>query len=121
MTDQQDQDELHRVFHAARERDAAWTPTFERVRSRRPAIRRRSSWVLAVGAVAAAALVTMVVVRSRSHRTPEPPFTITVGSLRMPTDFLLDVAGVDPLGTVPAIGRTDDWFPSLSGAKGHRL
>lgn len=120
MTDQLHDDEFEEVFHRARARDTAWTPSFERVLARRPAVRRRP-WVLAVGAVAAVALVAVGVVRSRPRRTVEPPFAITVGSLRMPTDFLLDIAGAETLRTVPSFGRADDWFPNISGVKGHPL
>ena len=121
MTDQGDNQDLDAIFRAARARDTAWTPGFHRVLNRRPTPRRRP-WLLGVGAlVAASALVAVVMVRARTHRDAVAPFTITVGSLRMPTDFLLDIAGAETLRSVPSIGRSDDWFPNLSGSKGHPL
>ncbi len=121
MTDDNEDQDLEATFRAARARDTAWTPGFHRVLTRQPPTRRRP-WGVGLGALlTAAALVAVVVVRTRTHRQAEAPFTITVGSLRMPTDFLLDIAGAETLRTVPAIGRSDDWFPNLPGAKGHPL
>lgn len=116
MTDHED--DLRQLFREARNRDAAWTPGFERVLARTPRPRRRTGWVLA--AAAAAAVVMVVAVRGRT-RQPEPAFVFTAGDLRMPTDFLLDIAGAETLRSVPPIGRTDEWFPLDSDTKGHPL
>lgn len=108
-----DQD-LASQFRQLRLDDAARTPSFERIRSRRTPI-RRPSWVPAL-ALGAAAMVVVAVLAIRGRPDPvAAPFTIAVGDLRMPTDFLLDVQ------SVPSIGRSDDWFPSLSESKGNPL
>ena len=107
-----DQD-LKDQFHRLRAEDAAWTPSFERVRSRRPVRRRPLIPMLALGA---AAVVVALVLVTRHRPSPVAGlFTIAVGDLRMPTDFLLDVQ------SVPSIARSDDWFPNLSGSKGNPL
>ena len=106
--------DLESQFQQLRLDDAARTPSFERVLSRRAPVRRRP-WVpvLALGA-AAMAVVAVLATRGRPH-SAAAPFTIAVGDLRMPTDFLLDVQ------SVPSIGWSDDWFPSLSESKGNPL
>jgi hypothetical protein len=112
MSDQ-DQD-LASQFQQQRLDDAARTPSFARILSRRAPARRRP-WVpvLALGA-AIMVIVSVFVARERPNPS-KAPFTIAVGDLRMPTDFLLDVQ------SVPSIGRSDDWFPSLSESKGNPL
>ena len=112
MTDQ-DQD-LKDQFHRLRAADAAWIPSFDRIRSRQRPIRRRP-WVPILVLGAAAAVVATVVVARNGLRPAAAPFTFAVGDLRMPTDFLLDVQ------SVPSVGRSDDWFPNLPGSKGHPL
>ena len=105
-----DQD-LKNQFQRLRAEDAAWTPTFERVQSRR-SVRRRS--VILMPALGAAAVVVALVLVTRHRPSPVAgPFTIAVGDLRMPTDFLLEVQ------SVPLIAPSNDWFPNLSGSKGN--
>ncbi|MHB1060085.1 MAG: hypothetical protein ACYC0F_19670, partial [Rhodanobacter sp.] len=79
-------------FQRMRADDAAWTPSFERVRSRRPVRRRR--WVPMVALGAAAAVVALALVTRHRPSPVAAPFTIAVGDLRMPTDFLLDIQSV---------------------------
>ena len=111
MTD--DDQDLKNQFQRIRADDTAWTPSFERVRSRRPV--RHRPWA-PLGALGTAAAVVALVLVTRHRQSPiAPPFTIAVGDLRMPTDFLLDIQ------SVPSIGRSDDWFPNLSGSKGNPL
>lgn len=122
MSDQShDDEELRRLFRQERERQSARVPSFERVMARTPAVRRRpwAPW-LVLGAAMAAVGVVMVA-RGRPQRGAEPAFTFVAGDLRMPTDFLLDIAGAETLRTVPSIGRTDDWFPVTGGTKGNPL
>ncbi|MDX2059293.1 MAG: hypothetical protein SFV24_15900 [Gemmatimonadales bacterium] len=115
-------DDIRELFHGARRADTAWTPSFERVRAgrpRRPAPRGR---LLAAAVVTmAAAVVLAVVVRSRAPQVPPELVHMEVGQLRMPSDFLLDVLGAETLRSVPAIGRSDDWFPALAETKGSQL
>ena len=94
---EQDRD-LQDEFQRLRSADAARTPSFERVMSRRRPVRHRP-WVpvLALGA-AAAVIVAVLVPRFRPHPVAAP-FTIAVGDLRMPTDFLLDVQSVPSVGS----------------------
>lgn len=106
-----DQD-LKDQFRRLRAEDGARTPSFERVQSRRP-VRRRVIPMLALGA--AAVVVALVLVTRHRPSPVASPFTIAVGELRMPTDFLLEVQ------SVPLIAPSNDWFPNLSGSKGNPL
>ena len=113
MTEHQREDEdLPQLFERARRAEAGWTPSFERVRRGNLGARSRRGWWLIPALVAAVAL-TVVLVRPRSPETPEW-LRITVGQLRTPTDFLLEVNGADNLKTIPSIGSSEGWFP-LSG------
>ena len=105
--------DLKDQFQRMRAEDAAWAPSFDRVMLRRRA--RRRSWAPLLALATATAVVALVLVARHRPRSVEPPFTIAVGDLRMPTDFLLDIQ------SVPSIGRSDDWFANLPGLKGHPL
>lgn len=116
MTVERDEDGLRAAFRAAREHDAAWTPSYQRVRASRAAQRspRRVWWLLVPAGLAAALLVT--VVRPSAN---EPPawLKVSAGQLRMPTDFLLHVAGTSNLNSIPSIGRADRWYPTISATE----
>lgn len=115
-----DDQDLREAFASARQTDAAWTPSFERVRRGRPARRPRRfrPWQWAAIGVAAAVMVAVVAKR----RAEGPAAWIhTIGQLRSSTDFLLDVNGSEFLRTVPSIGRTEGWFPLSGISEGQRL
>lgn len=113
-------EDLRERFQRARMAERAETPGFRRVLSRRvPAARTRPLATLVV----ASAIVAMIAVMSsqRSERRGEETMeTIdaSLGSLRVPSDFLLDVLGSETLRSVPSIGPSDSWFPSMPDLKG---
>ena len=69
-------------------------------------------------AAALAAVVLLAVLVTRLTK-PEPLFAITPGDLRVPTDYLLDIALSQRAGEIPRIG-TVDWFPLTQSADTRR-
>lgn len=116
--DREDAD-LRAAFETVRKVDLTETPPFARVRAGRRRTERRWSWLLVPAAVAAA-VVAIVVARSKPAEPPEW-LQMTAGQLRTPTDFLLEVSGAENLSTVPSIGATGGWFPLDSKSKDNRL
>jgi hypothetical protein len=95
-------------------RDESTVPSFRRVlmprqKPRRPAL------VVAVAAVVV--VIGWAGVRAAAP-APAVPTDLAIGSLRMPTDYLLDLPGSVLVTTMPEIGRADDWFPGILGVKG---
>ena len=110
MTDHDDSD-LAAQFAALRSTEDPRTPPFERVVRGRT--RRLSSMgARVVYAALAAALIAIVFSRFRESALPSarPPLAFAAGSLRMPTDFLLDQAASLQTAAMPAIGAVD-WSP----------
>ena len=112
MTKLDQEDEvLGERFAAWRVQDSARVPGFERVvRGRERAPSR--VWRRAVFAFAAAGLITVGVLWTRTPSSVHGPGTLafTPGSLRVPTDFLLDQVVTLDVGAVPAIGDVN-WYP----------
>ncbi len=109
--------DLARRFRAERTHDERAVPGFARVLARRePAARRR--WLQPAAVIAAAAAVIFAGERWRRAETgPSHPFVVVPGDLRVPTDYLLDIAGATmSAGEVPSIGAID-WYP-LAGSAG---
>jgi hypothetical protein len=103
--------ELNDRFRAERRADEQWAPSFDRVVERRPvaARGRRRAWVPVVALAGAAAIAVAIVIQ---RRDPIPPLVrVTVGALRGPTDFLLNVQGAELLSSVPEVGRPAGWYP----------
>ncbi len=118
MTTRPDDQDLREAFAAARQADAGWTPSFERVRLGRPRRPGRSNpWRWAAIGVAAAVVIAVVAKRGAE----EPAEGIPSIGLRSSTDFLLDVSGAEFLRTVPSIGGTGGWFPMSGVSEGQRL
>ena len=109
--------DLERLFQEARAHDARSAPSFAGVltRSARPT-RRRQLWpALAFGvAVAAIMIWRLTPVASR-----EPAFAFVPGDMRVPTDFLLDLANFPRAGEIPRIGVAD-WYPLPPSADNRR-
>lgn len=108
-----DDDSLLRQFAEWREADMARTPAFARVEAGRPRVRVRT-WQRPALAFASVALVVVAVVRWRapSAEVASTQIAFTAGSLRVPTDFLLDQVASVRAGQVPTIGSVD-WYPLL--------
>lgn len=116
MTENRDDDgDLGELFEAQRTHDLRRAPTFARVAAgRRGAHRQRSWWPIMVvaSAVVAAAIGVMVWPGVQT----DARFSFQPGQLRMPTDFLLDAAGMVRAVEMPRIGELD-WYPiTPSGA-----
>ncbi len=107
-------DDLHRRFAAERAHDAVTTPPFARVLApRRQALRRR--WLqpsFALGALAIVILAAGLWRRSVREDETRTSIVIVPGQMRVPTDFLLDLARntTTRAGEVPSIGAID-WYP----------
>lgn len=112
-----DDRELHERFAALRERERGSAPPFARVMGGRPA-RHTRRWlqpVMALGAVALVAVAIATWNRPAVEGDAElpPELAMVTGSLRMPTDYFLDVAtsvSADEITNVPSIGAVD-WYP----------
>lgn len=107
---ERDDSDLRERFGAARRTESAWTPSFERVRTGRTRRARPRVRLVMVPALVAAAALVLWLGRPKVQETPEW-LRITVGQLRTPTDFLLDVNGAENLRTIPSIGSSEGWFP----------
>jgi hypothetical protein len=112
VSDASDRD-LRALFQAARAQDARSAPGFQNVLAGRRGVARRP--VMAFRLAAALAAVVLLVVLLSRLTTPRPLFAITPGDLRVPTDYLLDIAGSQRAGEIPRIG-TVDWFPLTQSA-----
>ena len=116
MSDSSDRD-LKARFQVERAHDERSAPGFASVLARRRAAARRPvtpfRW-----AAALAAVVLLAVLVTRLTK-PEPLFAITPGDLRVPTDYLLDIALSQRAGEIPSIG-TVDWFPLTPSADTRR-
>lgn len=110
-------DDLDQLFHEARAHDARKAPSFAGVlaRSARPA-KRRQLWPALAFGVAVAALVIW---RLTPVAPREPVFAFVPGEMRVPTDFLLDLANVPRAGEIPQIGVAD-WYPLPLSADNRR-
>ena len=107
MTEDPDR-ELAALFRSERAHDERSAPAFARVASgRREAARPSFLPLCLAAALAAAVLVAVLVVRLTK---PQPLFAFTPGDLRVPTDYLLDLALSPRAGEIPRIG-TVDWYP----------
>lgn len=118
MSPESSQDhDLERLFQAARARDARHAPSFAGVlaRSVKPAHRRQLWPALAFGVAVAA----LVIWRLTPVAQREPVFAFVAGEMRVPTDFLLDLANVPRAGEIPQIGVAD-WYPLLPSADNRR-
>ncbi len=107
MTEDRDR-EVAALFRAERAHDERSAPAFARVASgRREAARRPFLPFRLAAALAAAVLVAVLLARLTK---PQPLFAFTPGDLRVPTDYLLDLALSPRAGEIPRIG-TVDWYP----------
>lgn len=112
-----DDRELRERFAALRDKDGGSTPPFVRVLGGRPA-RHTRRWLQPVMALGAVALVAVAIATWKRPAVEDeaaipPELAMVTGSLRMPTDYFLDVVTsvrADEITNVPSIGAVD-WYP----------
>ena len=116
-------DALRQHFAAERAREEPTVPAFAQVLTRVPAPQRTTilrGWLQPAVALGAAAIVVVAVgvwrPSARDDGT-QATFVVVPGQLRVPTDFLLDIASNTALraGEVPSIGALD-WYPLVPRA-----
>jgi hypothetical protein len=113
-----DDRDLREIFDAQRRADLAGVPPFSRALAPRMQPRVRRTWP-AFATVAAAVLLTASVALWRLTPEPEAPFVFRAGELRVPTDYLLELASYPRAGAIPPIGVVD-WFPLESASDSTR-
>ena len=112
----QDHD-LERLFQQARSNDARNAPSFAGVLAHSAGrTRRRHVWPILAFGVAVAALMIW---RLTPMTSREPAFALVPGDMRLPTDFLLDLASFPRAGEIPRIGVAD-WYPLPPSADNRR-
>ena len=113
-------DDLRQRFAAERAHDAATVPPLARVLARRgsPSRRRLLQPALALGMVALLVVAAGVWRRAVHEDGERAGIVIVPGQLRVPTDFLLDLASntTTRAGEVPSIGAID-WYPLVPQAE----
>ncbi len=109
--------DLEALFQAERTQDERSAPGFAQVLAGRRTVARRP--VAPVRLAAALAAVVLLAVLLTRLTKPDPLFAITPGDLRVPTDYLLDIALSQRAGEIPRIG-TVDWFPLAPSADTRR-
>ena len=107
--------DVERLFRDARAADERHTPSFARVLSQRRTAARAPRLRFAMAAVVVV-LAALVVWRLTAPNERTPVIAFTPGEMRVPTDYLLDMATYPRAGEIPRIGASD-WFPlPVSGA-----
>jgi hypothetical protein len=116
MMDQRD-DDLERLFHAARTQDERRAPSFVQVVTRRPETKRAPVTAL-VMVLAALAFAAVAIWRYSAPNDAKLEIAFTPGDMHVPTDYLLDMMNFPRAGEVPRIGASD-WYPlPLTGDAG---
>lgn len=108
MTADRDRD-LARDFAAMRDAEARHTPPFARVVAGRRRAARGPGLRLAL-AVAAVALAAVALWRFREPNERAHVIAFTPGNMRVPTDWLLDMALAPRAGEIPRLAAPA-WFP----------
>ena len=118
MHDEPNERYLSVRFAEARAHDAQTTPSLTRVLANRPN-RRPRRWLqpaVALGAMAML-IVAVIVWRGRPDVTQNETFAGVPSTLRVPTDYLLDLAMTSRAGEIPSIGITN-WYPLAAAPTG---
>ena len=101
--------DIERLFQEARAADERHAPPFASVLAQRRTAARASRLRFAMAAVMVM-LAALVVWRFTAPNERTPIFAFTPGEMRVPTDYLLDMATYPRAGEIPRIGGSD-WFP----------
>lgn len=102
--------DLERLFLDARADDERHAPSFAKVLGPRPTTTPRYPRLQVALALAVVALVALGVWRLGTPNAPKLIIAFTPGEMRVPTDYLLDMATYPRAGEIPRIGASD-WFP----------
>ena len=107
-----DDRDLERLFLEARADDERHTPSFASMLEphRTPRRRLRPTPRLAIALAAGVALAAAGVWRLVTPNAPATVIAFTPGDMRVPTDYLLDLATYPRAGEIPRIGAAD-WYP----------
>ena len=103
-----DDQDLRKRFESLRERDRAGAPPFNRLAAAKSASRR---WFLRIAAAPVMTMVLVLLLRTR-HATPPDPGVIS--GWQSPTAFLMETPGSRWLGEVP---KVEPWIPGEKRAK----
>jgi hypothetical protein len=109
MSSDGDRDLEHR-FLDARAADAHRVPSFASVLAPRHAQHRRLRLRFVLALAAGVALAAAGIWRLSTPNAPAPVLAFTPGDMRVPTDYLLDLATYPRAGEIPRIGDAD-WYP----------
>lgn len=109
MSSDGDRDLEHR-FHDARVADASRVPSFAGMLAPRRAPRRRLRLGVVLAFAAGVVLAAAGVWRLTTPNASRPALAFTPGDMRVPTDYLLDLAAYPRAGEIPRIGDAD-WYP----------
>ena len=101
--------DLQQLFVDARAEDERTAPPFAKVIAPRPT-RLHSPRIRLALALGVMVLAAVGVWRLRSPNAPEIVIAFTPGEMRVPTDYLLDMATYSRAGEIPRMGPAD-WFP----------
>jgi hypothetical protein len=102
--------DLERRFREARAADARRTPSYASALAPRRAPERTSRPRLALALAAVLMLVIAGTWRLATPNAPRAAIALTPGDMRVPTDYLLDLAPYSRAGEIPRIGA-EDWYP----------
>lgn len=105
-----DDRDLARRFLEARAEDERHAPSFASMLAPRRAPLRRLRPRIAMALAAVVALAAAGVWRLVTLETPATIMAFTPGDMRVPTDYLLDLADYSQAGAIPRIGAAD-WYP----------
>lgn len=101
--------DLERLFHETRAADEQRTPPFGAVLAPRPTATRTPRLRFATAAVVVA-LAIFALWRLAAPNEDALAIAFTPGDMRVPTDYLLDMATYPRAGEIPRLGAPD-WFP----------
>jgi hypothetical protein len=109
MSSDDDRDLEHR-FHNARAADASRVPPFASILAPRRAPQQRLRPRVVLALAAGVALAAAGVWHLTTPNAPPLVLAFTPGDMRVPTDYLLDLATFARAGEIPRIGDAD-WYP----------
>ncbi len=108
--------DLEQQFLAERAEDARHAPPFANVLTR-PSVASPRHRLLPAMALGTAVLAAVALWQFRP--STDAAFALTPGEMRVPTDYLLDLASFPRAGEVPRIGVVN-WFPLEPSADNRR-
>ena len=101
--------DLERLFRDARTEEERHAPSFTTVLRPRSTTPRSARLQVAL-AFAVLVVIAVGVWRLAAPNAPRVVIAFTAGEMRVPTDYLLDMATYPRAGEIPRIGPSE-WFP----------